>query len=64
MQVSALPKADCKATQSPNRLLQPPHQRRLQGRKAEVGQGAMPPNPSIEGDVQELSLLAAPHVKR
>jgi hypothetical protein len=22
------------------------------------------PNPSIEGDVQELSLLAAPHVKR
>ena len=25
---------------------------------------AVRPNPSIEGDVQELSLLAAPHVKR
>jgi hypothetical protein len=25
---------------------------------------AVTPNPSIEGDVQELSLLAAPHVKR
>jgi DNA transformation protein len=26
--------------------------------------GMLRPNPSIEGDVQELSLLAAPHVKR